>query len=265
MKKIISIILIALMIIPSLLMMSCSGTDRGDNGEKPATDVKKEIKTAIDKMATLECCSGSSDLVIEAKSNGVTVTMEMRYKLKMSDLQTTNPKRYADVTVIAPGQSETGCVYTEGEWDYFVVGSEKYKTKVDEDHDVAFDSYSDTIYQNATVKKTGKGTDIKMTFTNDEIKQYFSSTLETVIDMFDLAGYESYITISDAYVRLLIQENGYAAEEELHFKLTVTVGGETVEIVFSNNGTYEKFNEPVTITPPKGYLSFKERLDGDII
>lgn len=264
MKKIVAFILAIVMITCSVTLTSCM-RGRGNGNKNSDIDVKQTIKDSSDKMDTLNTCSGTSNMTIDIKSQGVTMTIEMDYLVKMADLQTNNPKRYADVTIVSVGQSETGVIYSEGEWDYVVTGNEKYKTRVDDDDDKDVTEYVDSVYEKATVKETNKGTEIKMTFTDSQLREYFSSTYEAVIEMFELLDYESYATVTSAYLKLIINDDGYVSEEEINFKFRFDVEGETVEIYATHRGTYEKYNEPVTITPPQGYLSFMEKIDGDII
>ena len=265
MKKIMSFFLAILMILSSMLMIACSGDRDNDDDNNVKINVKSEIKAATNKMNTVNSCSGTSKLEISVKAQGVTLTTELDYQIKFADLQTAIPKRYADVKVTAPGQSQTGCIYTEGEWDYCVVGNEKYKSRVEENKDKECDEYSDSVYENATVRKTDKGTSINMSFTPQQFKEYFAGMYETIAEMFALEGMESYMTISDASLKVVIGKNGYVIEEAIGFKITISDGTESVILEISNKGTYKSFNEPVTITPPQGYLSFTEKMDGDII
>ena len=265
MKKIMSFFLAILMILSSMLMIACSGDRDNDGDDNVKINVKSEIKAATNKMNTVNSCSGTSKLKISVKAQGVTLTTELDYQIKFADLQTAIPKRYADVKVTAPGQSQTGCIYTEGEWDYCVVGNEKYKSRVEENKDKECDEYSDSVYENATVRKTDKGTSIKMSFTPQQFKEYFAGMYETIVEMFSLDGMEDYMTLSDAGLKVVIDKEGYVIEEAVSFKITISDGTESVILEISNEGTYKSFNEPVTITPPQGYLSFTEKMDGDII
>ena len=265
MKKIISLILVLLMLVSSLVMTSCF-EDREDDGDgDKEINVKSAMEAAGSKMDTVDSCTGNSTLTIDLKSGGMTITMEMIYNIKMAGLQSDNPLRYADVIARTFGAEETGVMYTENGWDYFVVGNEKYKTQVEEDNDASYDGFADSIYDNAKVEKTDKGNSIKMTFTEEQFLEYFPTTFDSALEMFDFQEYRDYAVVSDASVKVLIDKDGYASEEHLNFKVTISYQGETIEIVFSSIANYTDFNKPVTITPPEGYESFTERLDGDII
>ena len=142
---------------------------------------------------------------------------------------------------------------------------ERYKSRVEENKDKECDEYSDSVYENATVRKTDKGTSINMSFTPQQFKEYFAGMYETIAEMFSLDGMEDYMTLSDAGLKVVIGKEGYVIEEAVSFKITISDGTESVILEISNKGTYKSFNEPVTITPPQGYLSFTEKMDGDII
>ncbi len=266
MKKIISLMLVVLMLLSSMLMISCfDDRDDDDDDDNTKINAKSEIKSALEKMDTVDSCTGSSNLTIDVKSGGITVTMEMLYAVKMADMQTANPKRYADVIIRTFGAEETGVIYTEGGWDYIVAGNEKYKSRVEEDNDVSFSELADSVYNGAVSKKISDGTSVELKFTEEQFFEYFPSTLDAVFQIFDLEGMEEYMTISDAYVKLLINKDGYVAEQELGFNVIVSYEGETIELKVLNTATYGEFNKPVTITPPQGYQSFMEQADGDII
>ena len=110
MKKIISLMLVILMLASSMLMISCFNDDDDDDDDSTKINAKSEIKSAIEKMETVDSYTGTSSLAIDVKSQGITVTLEMNYAIKMADLLT-DPKRYADVSITSFGVAETGVIY----------------------------------------------------------------------------------------------------------------------------------------------------------
>ena len=262
MKKIISLMLVILMLASSMLMISCFNDDDDDDDDSTKINAKSEIKSAIEKMETVDSYTGTSSLAIDVKSQGITVTLEMNYAIKMADLLT-DPKRYADVSITSFGVAETGVIYTEGEWDYVVAGNEKYKARVEEDNDASFSELADSIYTNAKTETVSGETHIKLSFTNEQFFEYFPSTLDAVLILFEFEDMKDYMTISDASIKFVLDKNGYVTKQEMDFNVIVSYEGEVVELKVSNVSTYGEFNKPVTITPPEGYQNFMERTGGD--
>lgn len=169
MKKILSVLLVAVMMISTLMLTSCedidsvvdgikdivddaraqstaddgekgddSGSDTSEDSKEPETELTKDemialIIAAVENTNKETSVHAKMDLVQKLGMSGMTMETKARYDMKLKDILTDNPEFSVELAVSMLGTEEKTSMYCDGEWLYISEGTSGYKMKATEE------------------------------------------------------------------------------------------------------------------------------------
>ncbi len=290
-KKILSCLLMLCMLLTPVLLVSCDeepdatpptttpadNTPSSGNGnpsspsKKPtAKQLEKQLSDALDKLNALEELDCKYVITAEYLMDGVTMTMPITMIMKGKNLTSADPIMYTDVSFSMMGNSFAMTQYHEDGWDYTVMDGETYKMQseagLDEDEELMDGLMTDLEgteildMTKLTYKNNADGSRTVTTeIDGEKFQEVFAEAME-FMDEYAAMGENTNVEIRDASISFTIK-NGYVISYTMQYTMDLLIDG--TEAVCNMEGTVEVFNpgQPVTITPPEGYLDFEDISD----
>lgn len=248
MKKTLAI-LVVICIIITITLTSCAGS------------LKKDLEEASAKMRTVDKYCITTVLKTSIKYGGEVYPTTMTYKNKIIDATTDKIKGESTVEIEENGEKAVGYLYTDGEWNYVIMGEEKYKVRPEDSEDTPISKIPSGLLNRAEVTDKDGSRTVKINIDGKQFKELYPSMVEYLLDGYGFKTLFEDAVIYRAYMTIVIDAHGYISDIEVGFNARVTYDYYTYELTYFDKETYSDLNGDITVTFPEGYLDFEEFKD----
>ena len=254
MKKLLSVLLAACLLLCSLMFVGCRG--------KTAAE---KLSEAMAATQAFDSYGASVDMLMDMSMLGVSMEIPMMMDIKIKDAKSENPVMQAVITMEMLGMELEVPMYMENEWVYMSVMGQNYRMKAEEAEDADYaESVANIVRDLPSELLEGKemvqnedGTEtVTVEIPGDIFTELYAELLKSVNES-SAEGDLSTVTVSDAVVSITIKD-GLLSVYDIEFVIEMSVEGVTAEVVTKATCTYNSFGEDVVITPPEGYLDYPE-------
>lgn len=261
MKKIISLLLAAVLFVSAFAFASC---------EKQTAYTL--VSGALAKSSGLDSMEADYSINIKMTAMGETYEIPMTYKVKASGLKTDSPVASTTMTMDMLGVSMSMDIYMDQEYCYMSMLGQNVKIKIGEateDYELMDEitgltqPLPEELLKDVIIVKNEDGTQtVSLEISEEEFESIYKDFYMSMVSEIVAEVEYKDISLSNIKVNITVNKDGYIGTYGMNFNLNIQmiIDGQTFDVSASAEATVDYINPgtAVTIQFPEGYQDFTE-------